>query len=531
MNEEVKKSLLSKENIATLESFQDGVSGYFEKMIDYLDDFVADGVREGKFTEKEAQEDLDIALWYAYAFNNTDIYENYYKTIKWMPYSEKNAKGCGVWFYRYCVALMYCGKLEKALSYAKKAVKEEPTYPWGWLQLAKLLAHFKDTEGAFAAIEKGLELVPNDYEFTILKCEIIEGYNIEKMANHYIDAVSDKDYQSGKIDDKEKITSIAGILCNKRALNRIKKLFQVENWQADSPYCKFNFTIDGKKLDGLFRMNEAAVSKIDFKWLKEQKKDITELYLQYESDDESYELNEVAFNRDRSIDLIYYDERQEKYFTLPIGRYDDDDEEEPQRFRLYLQSWKGEEKVIQYVECWVDDDGITKHKGFVGDIGMFEHYPCEHPIDYDKFLIVFEAGYDYLGYKRWNEYDYIHIAVQIPIKNKYVEIIDETTMVFSKSGKVWYDTFSNSLLNELNGKGIGDLSGMFIKKDNKRNFILSVYAQVVVEDLAVKTIKDVLFNGKFKDVDLNHLNIGVMRILEDDYELVYSADNKTEFSS
>ena len=82
-----------------------------------------------------------------------------------MPSSEKNAAGCGSWYYRYACALMYCGKLEQALTYAERGVKEEPEYPWGWLQLARLRSHFCDWRGAFAANEEGLRLVPGDYEF------------------------------------------------------------------------------------------------------------------------------------------------------------------------------------------------------------------------------------------------------------------------------------------------------------------------------------------------------------------------------
>ena len=35
-----------------------------------------------------------------------------------MKGSEKNAAGCAMWYYRYSVALMYCGRLEEALNYA-----------------------------------------------------------------------------------------------------------------------------------------------------------------------------------------------------------------------------------------------------------------------------------------------------------------------------------------------------------------------------------------------------------------------------
>ena len=100
-----KKSLLTKEDIDILESWADG---YFYKIFYYLEDFVKKGIEQKLFTLEEAKEDLNIALWYAYAGNNIDIYEYYYKVINWMPYSEKNAKGSGAWYYRYSVALTYC---------------------------------------------------------------------------------------------------------------------------------------------------------------------------------------------------------------------------------------------------------------------------------------------------------------------------------------------------------------------------------------------------------------------------------------
>ena len=161
-----KKSLLTKEDIDILESWADG---YFYKIFYYLEDFVKKGIEQKLFTLEEAKEDLNIALWYAYAGNNIDIYEYYYKVINWMPYSEKNAKGSGAWYYRYSVALTYCSDLEKAYSYAQKGVQEEADYPWGWLNLAKLQYHFGEKEKAMASIEKGLSLVPDDYEFKVLQ--------------------------------------------------------------------------------------------------------------------------------------------------------------------------------------------------------------------------------------------------------------------------------------------------------------------------------------------------------------------------
>lgn len=124
---------------------------------------------------RQARQDLKIALWYSYACNNLDEYRYYYKAVQWMKDSEKNAGGCATWYYRYSVALMYCGRLEEALDYAEKGIREEPDYPWIWLQAAKLRSHSGDKAGALEAVAHGLKLEPGDHEFLTLKGEIEAG--------------------------------------------------------------------------------------------------------------------------------------------------------------------------------------------------------------------------------------------------------------------------------------------------------------------------------------------------------------------
>ena len=97
-------SLLSAEDIKTLAAFDEGTAGYFGKMLRWLEDFIKTGVEEERFSEKQAHQDLQIALWYAFASNNLDDYIHYYSTVEWMKASEKNAMGCATWYYRYSVA-------------------------------------------------------------------------------------------------------------------------------------------------------------------------------------------------------------------------------------------------------------------------------------------------------------------------------------------------------------------------------------------------------------------------------------------
>lgn len=165
--------VLSPQDVENLEAMSDGSTGYFYKMLDYLEKRVEDGVRRGRFSEEAAKADLETALWYSYACNNLDEYESYCRAAQWMAASEGSAEAarCGMWYYRYSCALLYCGRLEEALAYAEKGVAVEPDYVWGWLQLGKLRSHFGDTAGAWPPVERGLALEPGDYEFTTLARE------------------------------------------------------------------------------------------------------------------------------------------------------------------------------------------------------------------------------------------------------------------------------------------------------------------------------------------------------------------------
>ena len=272
--------VLTAEDMAALEELCGDVSGYFYKMLDYLDQRVRDGVRQGEFTEEQARGDLDLALWYAYACNNIDDYDYYYKAAQWMPASEPAAEaaGSGIWYYRYACALMYCGRLEKARQYAETGVALDPDYPWGWLETGKLRAHFGDRDGALEAVRRGLELVPGDYEFTTLRREIQEGRTLEEMEFHWIDPECDAVLQAGGDENEaEKRLSIAGICCDPENLAAIKAALSPTEWEADTPYCTFRLPYQNGSLLGRFFMNEAALSKFPLSWVREFVRRLPEL--------------------------------------------------------------------------------------------------------------------------------------------------------------------------------------------------------------------------------------------------------------
>ena len=258
--------ILTPEDVARFQSYVGEIDGRYHAMLNDLVGILNSGIREGRFTRRQAESDLDTALWYAYACLNIGDYEHYWQASKWMPSSEGSATGCATWFYRYSCALMYCGRLEDARDYAERGILEEPGYPWIWLQAAKMRAHFGDREGAMEAISNGLELVPDDYEFLTLAGEVEAGLDLDSFEYHWIDPGADAVLQSGEDPDaREKLDVISGILTDPEGAARFRSAFHPIDgtWEEDSPYCSFDTEVRGLRFGVLFRANIAAISKMD----------------------------------------------------------------------------------------------------------------------------------------------------------------------------------------------------------------------------------------------------------------------------
>ena len=315
-------SLLGQKDIEALEACCEGSSGYYHKMLDYLENFIHDGVQAGRFTERQARRDLQIALWYAFACNNIGAYEYYYRAAQWMADSEESAAGCGTWYYRYSCALTYCGRLEEARRYAEAGIQAEPSYPWIWLQAAKLRAHFGDKSGALEAVRQGLDLVPGDYEFLTLQDEIHAGASLEQMEYHWIDPAADSGLQDGQDQEADqKLRSISCITTDPKGLAQFQAIFRPdpEDYEKDAPYCSFHHVVKGHRVEVVFQMNQAALSKLDPDWLRTQKQrlDSGRWLTRQAGLDETGTLQTVLFGLGRQVSLFYRTGRKDApYFQV-----------------------------------------------------------------------------------------------------------------------------------------------------------------------------------------------------------------------
>ena len=180
----------------------------------YLDDILRDLEeiqKENNYTDEEMDNDLQVALWRAYVYNNMDSYEYYELSEKTLVKVKDEGVKNGIWCYRYSCALIYLRRFDEALEYSRLGTKVDPAYPRGWLQLGRLCYKYNLLDEAFNAIDKGLELVPNDYEFLTLKDDIENDRGYAYANSHYIDEEADKNSKERliNIDDEELYQSFA----------------------------------------------------------------------------------------------------------------------------------------------------------------------------------------------------------------------------------------------------------------------------------------------------------------------------------
>ena len=549
-----KQRILTPEAIEMLESFMEDGSGYFYQMLDYLHGYIDEGVEEGRFTLEEAREDCEVACWYAYACNNIDEYEYYYECINWMPASEKNAAGCGAWYYRYAAALIYCGRLEEALEYAERGVKEEPDYPWGWLELARLRQHFGDEEGALAANAAGLALVPGDYEFLRQEEELKKGYSLDMLQYHFINEESDMDLLSGASEDvNSKLESVAGIICDDHNLKTIKRLLRAADWEADCPYCSGTMAVGGRTVEIVFRMNEAALSKLDADWIGGQLERIAGEEMTPPDGSEG-SLEAIHFYRDKTVLQAYQREngdvfcctlqtdgtRQSQEFQYrdddEAERYEDGDgggapgteadEEEidvPGMVKLYRRDT---DKIL-YAECWPDGeevyDHIVVHTGVVGDAGEVEHEAFSGTVDdYRAFLMDFRMKYGQLRYDEWPPEDMTWIAIQFPAAP-----VDMNRDGFEAAPEdMALRDLATELLNEALGwTGLGAVDGWEIGRTygDPTKFVLNLFCPVVDGSMGLQVVQQTL-SDNLDEEQYGQMKLAVRMAGEDDYSLVWAGD-------
>ena len=381
-------SLLSREEVEKLQSFDEGGSGYFYQMLDYLLEIIQTGIEKGRFTEEQAYEDLEIGLWYAYACLNIDTYECYYRAARWLADSEKHAGGCGTWYYRYSVALTYCGRLEEAFRYAEQGTKEEPDYPWIWLQAGKLRSHFQHREGALKAVEQGLSLVPDDYEFQTLREEILKGASLEEMEYHWIDPSFDSKLQAGLDENADsKLQAISCIAVDPAGLAAFREIFHLEELEReDSPYCSFHYPVRGREVELIFRMNKAGLSKLKPEWLKQQKERLDGGgWLVQSAQGKPGVLETVFFGLDLSVNLIYRLTGEDGYFQMWLN-----EDGEPVGTGAISYENGEEDGQETMAECYEPEemDAVQKHiETYFGEFESIWHELVSPDIHVDICLI------------------------------------------------------------------------------------------------------------------------------------------------
>ena len=197
--------ILTKKIIKKLEKQE-----YAVDVLPILDKFQA----EHNYSDEQMNSDLEVVLWKSFGYININKYEFFELTEKVLSNVKEEGINNSEWCYRYACAIVYLRRFEEALEYCKKSVKIKPDFAWAWLELAKLYYKFNLLDEAYKAIEKGLQLKPNDYTFLTLKDDIDNNRGFAFCLTHYIDKEADKD------ENKEELLNIDDEKLYNEFLNR-----------------------------------------------------------------------------------------------------------------------------------------------------------------------------------------------------------------------------------------------------------------------------------------------------------------------
>lgn len=197
--------ILTKKIIKELEKQE-----YAVDVLPILDKFQA----EHNYSDEQMNSDLEVVLWKSFGYININKYEFFELTEKVLSNVKEEGINNNEWCYRYACAIVYLRRFEEALEYCKKSVEIKPDFAWAWLELAKLYYKFNLLEEAYQAIEKGLQLTPNDYTFLTLKDDIDNNRGFAFCLTHYVDEEADKD------ENKEELLNIDDEKLYNEFLNR-----------------------------------------------------------------------------------------------------------------------------------------------------------------------------------------------------------------------------------------------------------------------------------------------------------------------
>ena len=174
---------------------------------------------------------------------------------------------------------------------------------------------------ALEAAAHGLALEPGDDEFLTLKREIEHGAPLEQMEYHWINPDADQMLQQGldaDADDKQR--AISCMTVSEEGLDRFWSIFgpKPEQYTPNAPYTQFPYTGNDCRVDLVFQMNEAGMSKLAPDWLEQLKGWLQsgQWLERAHPDGRAARLDTVLVGLDYRMGLLYKLSEEDVYFQI-----------------------------------------------------------------------------------------------------------------------------------------------------------------------------------------------------------------------
>lgn len=242
-----------------------------------IDSMVEKAVSEGRIKPEEVPLNAEIALEKAFFLLNSDTYAGYWQAAEMLRSVTPEPEDAAIYYYRLCAAEVMTAQMEKALAHAAQGLEADMSCALTFYWPAVLEAVHGSREKALSYVQRALELVPGDYEFTRMEKEIREGAPLEVLLFHSSTEEGDRDLADPRHPDTLlKRRAVNNLVMNEEGLNanvRVLGLTDVVQSGRDvTARCAFEAAGSRVALPVDFEMTVAGLSNLPADWLEEVKR-------------------------------------------------------------------------------------------------------------------------------------------------------------------------------------------------------------------------------------------------------------------
>ncbi len=318
-----------------------------DELLRKLNDFVRDGIQEGRFSREEADAHLGIALCRAKGLLGKEDFHCAQAAAEALEKAREAGLMSGPWHVRMAEALLYSGKRIEARSTAEDGIGVAPEDPRCWAAAARLRMAAREKNDALTAAKEALRLRPDDPGYLLLLKAVESGASFAEMECPGLAALLKEKNPSGRTLRRLRYLSLVSMNAMGFMLNT--ELFGSWGSGFENEGCfEATLSLEDETVSVVFQMTPEAFSHLKAGWLEALPEAALKTLRASGLGAADIELIEVELDRTARIRLREKENRPERILPMEMP-----DEAEAGFVRPHVRTAEEEVRLAQF-HVWHD---------------------------------------------------------------------------------------------------------------------------------------------------------------------------------